>query len=181
MNTEILMIDGAYFYRGLKNSDKEIPYEAFIQVLAKELELTRFHKIYFYTGVFEGEEQRNQRKFLTWLGHNGFNVVEKTIVVDHDGKTKFTSLEVEMTVDAIRLAGCGCNFNFITGNANYRYLFDTLGRMGSRITLISFKKTPRELLGAVDRTVFVEEILKSVNERTEKSVGTVTTHWDDED
>jgi len=90
----------------------------------------------YYTPVIEGQEN----PLITWLDQNGYTVVTKATkeFVDASGRRKIKkSVNVELAVDAMDLAGYMDRMVLFSGDGGLRSLVQAVQRRGVRVTLVS--------------------------------------------
>lgn len=94
----------------------------------------------YYTPFSEDQEFPSIRPLIDWLGYNGYTVITKASkeVVDAGGRRKFkSSLDIELTVDAMELAVHLDEIVLFSGNGAFRPLVESLQRRGLRVTVAS--------------------------------------------
>ncbi len=92
----------------------------------------------------EEQEYSSLRPLVDWLDYNGYTVVSKPAkeFVDANGRRKIKgSMEVELSVDAMRYSSSLDHFVLVTGDGSYRWLAFTLQQIGKRVTVISTMQT----------------------------------------
>jgi len=90
----------------------------------------------YYAPIVEGQKN----PLITWLAHNGYTVVTKVTkeFVDVSGRRKVkASVDVELAVDAMDLAGSIDHMVLFSGDGGLRSLVDAVQRRGVRVTVVS--------------------------------------------
>ena len=93
-----MFVDVANMYYAARGQDVDVDYVALLKHATKGRDLIR---AYAYTGL--DPENENQRKFIDFLGKNGYKPVVKDIRKFGDGRMK-ANLDIELVVDLFRLA-----------------------------------------------------------------------------
>ena len=132
-----LMIDGPNLYACLKSLGLEVDFRKLLGFFQRQCRLAR---ALYYTTISEDQEFDTVRPLVDWLQYNGFTVITKP-------KKQFTdaagrritrgNMDVELTVDAIRLARHLDHLVLFTGNGDFRALVECVQQMGKRVTIVS--------------------------------------------
>lgn len=136
-----LFIDGANLYSTAKTLGFDIDYRLLRNEFMRRGKLVRAH----YYALLPGPDEYSPiRPLLDFLHYNGFSVITKTIKEYLDGpsgrKVK-GNMEVELTIDAFRLAGHMDHAVLFTGNGDYLPLVTALQQAGVRVSVVSSIKT----------------------------------------
>ena len=94
----------------------------------------------YYTPVSEDQEFPSIRPLIDWLGYNGYTVITKASkeIADAGGRRRIrSSLDIELTVDAMELAVHLDEIVLFSGNGAFRPLVESLQRRGLRVTVAS--------------------------------------------
>ena len=93
----------------------------------------------YYTPFSEDQEFPSIRPLIDWLGYNGYTVITKASkeFADAGDRRKKSSLDIELTVDAMELAVHLDEIVLFSGNGAFRPLVESLQRRGLRVTVAS--------------------------------------------
>jgi uncharacterized LabA/DUF88 family protein len=171
----VLFIDGANLHHTAKALGFEIDFKRLLGEFNKDGSLLR---AYYYTTILD-EGDALVRPLLDWLDYNGFTVVSKPAkgFDDGEGRRKIKrSMSVELTVDALELAGFIDQAILFSGDGDYRRPVEALQRRGINVVVVSSLRTPHpmiadELRRQADRFIELDE-LRSVISRASDSVRT---------
>lgn len=137
----VLFIDGANLSAACNALDLKIDFQRLSDFFANRGQLLRQ---YYYTAVIDREpgEQDNLRPLLDWLSYNGYHLVSKMAkrYTDQYGVTTTKgNMDIEIAVDAMEIAASGKMDHavFLTGDGDFRRLFESLQRQGLRVTVLS--------------------------------------------
>src|SRR3977135_3228367 len=132
-----LFIDGANTYAAAKTLGFDIDYKRLLKEFQDRGVLVR---ALYYTAIIEDQEFSPLRPLIDWLGHNGFTVVTKPSkeFIDASGRRKVKgNMDIELTVDAMELAGHVDQIVLFSGDGNFRYLVEAVQRRGVHVTVVS--------------------------------------------
>jgi uncharacterized LabA/DUF88 family protein len=135
--TIALFIDGANLHATAKVLGFEIDYRRLLKEFQGRGNLLR---AYYYTAVIEDQEFSSIRPLIDWLDYNGFTVVTKATkeYFDANGRRKIKgSMDIELAVDAMQLAGHVDQIMLFSGDGDFRPLVEAVQRRGVRVTVIS--------------------------------------------
>ena len=119
-----LFIDGANTYAAAKTLGFDIDYKRLLKEFQDRGVLVR---ALYYTAIIEDQEFSPLRPLIDWLGYNGFTVVTKPSkeFIDASGRRKVKgNMDIELTVDAMELAGHVDQIVLFSGDGNFRYLVE---------------------------------------------------------
>lgn len=156
-----ILIDGNALFHAAKSVNVKIDYVCLLDYLTGEHDLL---KAVLYMGVRtdDGDAAQSQQGFLHWARCNGMKVVESPLKSGGDGKFR-SSVDVEITTDAMSLMGSADEIILVSGSGNFSYLLDRVSGMGTRISVAMFKATTsRELRAAADSFYELDEAVHSV-------------------
>jgi uncharacterized LabA/DUF88 family protein len=147
-NTEriALFIDGANLYAASKALGIEIDFKRLLDLFAQRARLVR---ALYYTAVVEDQEYSAIRPLVDWLSYNGFTVVTKPAkaFTDAEGRRKTKrNMEVEIAVDAMRLAPYIDHVVLFSGDGDFRRLVEALQERGRRVSVVSCLMTNPPLI-----------------------------------
>jgi len=170
-----LFIDGANLHYTARALGFEIDFKRLLGEFNKNDPLLR---AYYYTTISE-EGDAVVRPLLDWLDYNGFTVVSKPAkgFDDGEGRRKIKrNVSVELTVDALELAGFIDQAILFSGDGEYRRPVEALQRRGINVVVVSSLRTPQpmiadELRRQADRFIELDD-LRSVISRASDSVRT---------
>src|SRR5260370_41909696 len=95
-------------------------------------------RVFYYTAVIEDQEYSSIRPLIDWLDYNGYSVVTKgrKELVDQTVRRKIKgSMDIELAVDAMEIAGSIDHIVLFFGDGDYRSLVDAVHRRRRRRTL----------------------------------------------
>jgi uncharacterized LabA/DUF88 family protein len=131
-------IDGANLHGTARALGFAIDYKRLLSHLRAKGQLVR---IYYYTVVVEDDEEYSSiRPLVDWLDYNGFSLVTKRARehVGADGRRRIKgNMDVELTVDAITLAGQLDHVMLFSGDGDFRALVADLQLRGVRVSVVS--------------------------------------------
>lgn len=163
-DTIALVIDGP----GNNNASKDID----LMIDWRKLlgEFTRRGKVLratFVTPMFEDSDGIISFKgLLDWLEFNGFNVVTRK-AVDHGRSMKKVSIQVDFTLEALKLADHVDHIILFAGDSSYLSLIAELQRRGVRVSVCSvMEQVSDDIRRAADNFIDLNE-LRTVIEKTE--------------
>ena len=132
-----VFIDGANLYAATKALGFDIDYKRLLEAFRGRGHLVR---ALYYTAVPEDQEYSSIRPLVDWLDYNGFTIVTKPAkeVSEASGRRKLRGdMDVELSVDAMRLAASLDHIVLISGDGDFRYLVEALQQMGKRVSVVS--------------------------------------------
>ena len=94
----------------------------------------------FYTALVEDQEYSAVRPLVDWLTYNAFTVVTKPVkaFTDVEGRRKLKgNMDVELAVDAMRLAPQLDHIVLFSGDGDFRSLAAALQEKGKRVSVVS--------------------------------------------
>jgi uncharacterized LabA/DUF88 family protein len=131
-------IDGANLHGTARALGFAIDYKRLLSHLRAKGQLVR---IYYYTVVVEDDEEYSSiRPLVDWLDYNGFSLVTKRARehVGADGRRRIKgNMDIELTVDAITLAGQLDHVMLFSGDGDFRALVADLQLRGVRVSVVS--------------------------------------------
>ncbi len=99
----------------------------------------------YYTALAEDQEYSSIRPLIDWLDYNGFTMVTKPTkeFTDASGRRKVKgNMDIELTVDAVRLAESLDHVVLFSGNGDFRSLVAALQQMGKRVSIVTLQTQP---------------------------------------
>ena len=133
----MLFIDGPNLHATAKALGFDVDYKKLLVHFKGQGRLIR---AIYYTTVLEQEEFVSIRPLVDWLEYNGFTLVTKPAkeFVDSLGRRRLKgSMDVELAVDAMRLAPQFDHAILFTGDGDFRSLVAALQLQGKRVSVIS--------------------------------------------
>ena len=133
----VLFIDGPNLHATAKALGFDVDYKKLLVHFKSQGRLIR---AIYYTTVLEQEEFVSIRPLVDWLEYNGFTLVTKPAkeFVDSLGRRRLKgSMDVELAVDAMRLAPQFDHAILFTGDGDFRSLVAALQLQGKRVSVIS--------------------------------------------
>ncbi len=136
-----IFIDGANLYATAKALGFDIDYK---RVLALFRTKGRLVRALYYTALAEDQEYSSIRPLVDWLDYNGFAMVTKPTKTFTDalGRRKIKgNMDIELTVDAMRLAEQLDHVVLFTGDGDFCALVADIQMRGRRVSVVSTLKT----------------------------------------
>jgi uncharacterized LabA/DUF88 family protein len=136
-----LFIDGANLYATAKSLGFDIDYKRLLALFRQKGHLVR---ALYYTALAEDQEYSSIRPLIDWLDYNGFTMVTKPTkeFTDASGRRKIKgNMDIELTVDAMRLAENLDHVVLFSGDGDFRSLVGALQQMGKRVSVVSTLQT----------------------------------------
>jgi uncharacterized LabA/DUF88 family protein len=136
-----LFIDGANLYATAKALAFDIDYKRLLVFFRQKGHLVR---ALYYTALAEDQEYSSIRPLVDWLDYNGYTMVTKPTkeFTDSFGRRKVKgNMDIELSVDAMRLADSLDHIVLFTGDGDFRALVAALQLKGKRVSVISTLQT----------------------------------------
>src|SRR5215468_4186450 len=136
-----LFIDGANLYATAKSLGFDIDYKRLLGHFRKRARLVR---AIYYTALMDDAEYSPIRPLIDWLDYNGYMVRTKPAkeFTDSLGRRKIKgSMDVELAVDAMRLADNLDHVVLFSGDGDFRSLVEALQQKGKRVSVVSTLQT----------------------------------------
>ena len=98
----------------------------------------------YYTALAEDQEYSSIRPLIDWLDYNGFTMVTKPTkeFTDATGRRKVKgNMDIELAVDAMRLADNLDHIVLFSGDGDFRSLVAALQQKGKRVSVVSTLQT----------------------------------------
>lgn len=136
-----LFIDGANLYATSKSLGFDIDYKRLLEFFRKQGRLIR---AIYYTALAEDQEYSSIRPLIDWLDYNGYTMVTKPTkeFTDSAGRRKVKgNMDIELTVDAMRLCDHLDHIVLFSGDGDFRSLVAALQEKGRRVSVISTLQT----------------------------------------
>jgi uncharacterized LabA/DUF88 family protein len=134
-------IDGPNLHATVRALGFEIDYRKLLEHLRSQ---GQFIRVLYYTAIVEDQEFSTFRPLADWLDYNGYTMVTKPArgYTDSTGRRRFrTSMDVELAVDAMRLADKADHIILFSGEQSFASLVAALQQMGKRVTVVSTIET----------------------------------------
>ncbi len=158
-----VFVDVANLYYAARGQDVDVDYVALLKAATKGRDLIR---AYAYSGL--DPENENQRKFIDFLGKNGYKVVHKDIRKFGDGRVK-ANLDIELVVDLFRLADRMDIAVVVSGDGDFAPAIRALQDQGVRCEVISFRpNTSGDLIAVADEFIDIMKIASIGRDKAEK-------------
>ncbi len=150
MDRVAIFIDGENIHYSAKHLNMRLDYLKLCSKLAAGRRLVRS---YFYTAV--SNQSEGKIDFINFLKLNGFSVVTREIKSfndgDHSTRNVRGSLDMEMAIDAMDLAGKLDTVILCTGDGDFKPLVVALGRKGVHVEVCALREmTSTELIATAD-------------------------------
>jgi uncharacterized LabA/DUF88 family protein len=136
-----LFIDGANLYATAKALGFDIDYKRLLALFRSKGHLVR---ALYYTALAEDQEYSSIRPLVDWLDYNGYTMVTKPTkeFTDSFGRRKVKgNMDIELSVDAMRLADTLDHIVLFTGDGDFRALVAALQQKGRRVSVVSTLQT----------------------------------------
>jgi len=136
-----LLIDGANLYATSKALGFDIDYKRLLVLFRQKAHLVR---ALYYTALAEDQEYSSIRPLIDWLDYNGYTMVTKPTkeFTDASGRRKIKgNMDIELAVDAMRLADSLDHIVLFSGDGDFRGLVAALQQKGKRVSVISTLQT----------------------------------------
>jgi uncharacterized LabA/DUF88 family protein len=136
-----LFIDGANLYSTAKALQFDIDYKRLLSLFRQKGHLIR---ALYYTALVEDQEYSSIRPLIDWLDYNGYTMVTKPVkeFTDSMGRRKIKgNMDIELTVDAMRLADSLDHIVLFSGDGDFRSLVAALQQKGRRVSVVSTLQT----------------------------------------
>lgn len=136
-----LFIDGANLYATAKSLGFDIDYKRLLGFFRQKGHLVR---ALYYTALAEEQEYSSIRPLIDWLDYNGFSMVTKPTkeFTDATGRRKVKgNMDIELAVDAMRLADSLDHIVIFSGDGDFRSLVAALQQKGKRVSVVSTLQT----------------------------------------
>ena len=130
-----LFIDGANLYATAKSLGFDIDYKRLLGLFRQKGQLVR---ALYYTALPEEQEYSSIRPLIDWLDYNGFSMVTKPTkeFTDATGRRKVKgNMDIELAVDAMRLADSLDHIVIFSGDGDFRSLVAALQQKGKRVSV----------------------------------------------
>ena len=165
-----LFIDGANLYAATRALGFQIDFN---RLLALFRERARLVRAFYYTALVEGQEFSSIRPLVDWLEYNGFSVVTKPMktFTTSEGQRKLKgNMDVELAVDAMRLAKELDHIVLFSGDGEFCRLVAALQESGKRVSVVSslVSKPPMvadELRRQADQFIDLADLEQSIARR----------------
>jgi uncharacterized LabA/DUF88 family protein len=166
-----LFIDGVNLFVAAKSLGIEIDYKRLLALFRQKGHLVR---ALYYTALAEEQEYSSIRPLIDWLDYNGFTVVTKPTkeFIDASGRRKIKgNMDIELTVDAMRLAQNLDHVVLFSGDGDFRSLVGALQQMGKRVSVVSTLQTQPpmvsdELRRQADQFIDLVELAPTIRRET---------------
>lgn len=136
-----LFIDGANLYSAAKALQFDIDYKRLLALFRQKGQLVR---ALYYTALAEDQEYSSIRPLIDWLDYNGYTMVTKPTkeYTDSMGRRKLKgNMDIELTVDAMRLADSLDHIVIFSGDGDFKSLVAALQQKGKRVSVVSTLQT----------------------------------------
>jgi uncharacterized LabA/DUF88 family protein len=142
--TTAAFIDGPNLHATARALNFEIDYRSLLTALQENGRLLRAN---YFTPIVADEDEQHVaiRPLVDWLQYNGWRVTTKPArtTTGEDGRQRLRgSIDVELTVAALKLAASIDHAVIFTGSRDFIPLVSHLQDVGVRVTIASSMKTP---------------------------------------
>jgi uncharacterized LabA/DUF88 family protein len=131
-----LFVDGAHLHAACRALGFDIDFKRLLLMFRQQGHLVR---ALYYATVTEEDEFYSIRPLIDWLDYNGYTTITKLAkqVTDRDGRRKTGKIDVELTVDAMRLQSGLDHVVLFSGKADFKGLVAALQEQGKRVSIVS--------------------------------------------
>src|SRR6202163_5178502 len=136
-----LFIDGSNLYAAARALGFDIDYKRLLELFSTKGRLIR---AFYYTALVEDQEYSPIRPLVDWLDYNGYTMVTKPTkeFTDATGRRKIKgNMDIELTVDAMRLVEHLNHLVLFTGDGAFRALVAAMQMRGRRVSVVSTLQT----------------------------------------
>src|SRR5712692_8542662 len=136
-----IFIDGANLYSAARGLGFDIDYKRLLDLFRSKGRLMR---AFYYTALIEDQEYSPIRPLVDWLDYNGYTMVTKPTkeFTDALGRRKIKgNMDIELTVDAMRLVENLDHVILFTGDGDFRALVGAMQMRGRRVSVVSTLQT----------------------------------------
>lgn len=136
-----LFIDGANLYATSKALGFDIDYKNLLAYFQSNCKLIR---ALYYTAIADDQEYSSIRPLIDWLDYNGYTMVTKPTkeYTDAVGRRKVKgNMDIELTVDAMRLSDNLDHIILFSGDGDFRSLVAAIQEKGKRVSVVSTLQT----------------------------------------
>src|SRR6201995_396202 len=136
-----LFIDGANLHAAARALGFDIDYKRLLRHFQDQCHMIR---AFYYTALIEDQEYSPLRPLVDWLDYNGFTMVTKPTkeFTDALGRRKIKgNMDIELTVDAMRLVEHLDHVVLFTGDGDFRALVAALQMSGRKVSVVSTLQT----------------------------------------
>lgn len=141
-----VFIDGPNLYAAARALGFDIDYKLLHAEFTHRGKLLR---AYYYTVMVDEEEYSPLRPLTDWLHYNGFTPTTKSArrYTDDDGNEKIKgNIAVDLTVDALEIAGRVDHVVLFSGDGEFRPLVASLQRQAIRVSVVSTVRTKHPMI-----------------------------------
>src|SRR6202163_424618 len=136
-----LFIDGSNLYAAARALGFDIDYKRLLDLFGAKGRLIR---AFYYTALLDDQEYSPIRPLVDWLDYNGYTMVTKPTkeFTDALGRRKIKgNMDIELTVDAMRLVEHLDHVVLFTGDGDFRALVGAMQLRGRRVSVVSTLQT----------------------------------------
>lgn len=148
-----VLIDGTNFYDTLKSLNKKAEYRDIMKWIEK---INPNYTIHYYSAVHTDPTGfANLRSLLDWMQYNGIKTITKPTrtLVNETGPYLKGNMDIEIAVDALRMAKYSSHIMLFSGDGDFTYLVEELQRGGTFVSIVS-------AVGGEDSKNFVADTLR---------------------
>jgi uncharacterized LabA/DUF88 family protein len=142
-----LFIDGANLYSTTTSLRFKIDYKLLLNFFSSKANLVR---ALYYTAIIESQPNSPVKSLADWLEYNGFTVVTKPakIFTDESGISRTKgNMDVELAMDAIRLADYLDHIVIFSGDSDFKSLVEAIQSKGVKVTVVSTMHSKPPMIG----------------------------------
>ena len=155
-----ILIDGPNLYATTRALDISLDFSRILTLFQKQAHLIR---ALYYTAI---TEDSTLHPMMDWLEYNGFSVITKPAkeYVDENGRRRVKgNIEIEIAVDAMRLAPHVDHIIIFSGNGDFTAAVSAIQQLGRRVSVVSTLQTQPamvsdELRRQVDQFIDIVDI-----------------------
>lgn len=155
-----LFFDGANHSEALNRAEVSMDFGSFLHNLKKTYTVVSAR---YYSGVSDKDQYKGVRDFIGALATKGYTPITKPIREFPDGTIK-GNVDMEIAVDMLTMAPRLDRVMLFSGDGDFKYLVDTIQRMGIHVTVCSHKPSAAvELRDQANEFLELKELTKTHN------------------
>ena len=144
--TIAILIDGSNLHSTCKVLDFDIDYSKLLELFKAKGRLMRAN---YYTAILERDDYSPIRPLMDWLDFNGYHVISKPARehTDRDGRRRIKgNMDIEIVVDMINMADHIDHMVLFSGDGDFRAAIKDVQAKGTRVTVVSTRKSKPPML-----------------------------------
>lgn len=141
-----ILIDGSNLHSTCKALDFDIDYSKLLELFKAKGRMMRAN---YYTAILERDDYSPIRPLMDWLDFNGYHVISKPARehTDRDGRRRIKgNMDIEITVDMINMSDHIDHIVLFSGDGDFRAAIKAVQDKGTRVTVVSTRKSKPPML-----------------------------------